>query len=42
MLIDYLPIFYHHPGSWHDMLWFIMPVVLLTWFRKKQRENQGE
>tara|TARA_B110000014_G_C20118072_1_gene591259 strand:+ start:2002 stop:2130 length:129 start_codon:yes stop_codon:yes gene_type:complete len=42
MIIQYPPIFHHHPGTWGDLLWFIMPVLLLTWFRKKQRENKEE
>jgi hypothetical protein len=41
-MIDYFLPYLHHQGGWDEMLWFVMPVLLLTWFRKKQTENQEE
>ena len=31
-----------HQGGWDEILWFLVPALLLTWLRKKQREENLE
>jgi hypothetical protein len=30
----------HHQGGWDEALWFLIPAILLTWLRSKQRNNK--
>lgn len=33
----------HHQGGWDEMLMFLVPALLLTWLRNKQKnENLDE
>jgi len=41
MRTHHFPVFYHQ-GGWDEMLWFVMPMLVLTWFRKKQKGNQED
>jgi hypothetical protein len=37
------PPVFHHQGGWDEMLMFLVPALLLTWLRNKQKnENLDE
>ena len=31
-----------HQGGWDEILWFLVPALLLTWLRNKQKEENTE
>jgi len=31
----------HHQGGWDEMLMFLIPALLLTWLRNKQKKNEN-
>ena len=34
---------FHHQGGWDELLFFLVPALLLTWLRNKQKnENIDE
>ncbi len=40
MIIKFIPPpVLHHQGGWDEALWFIIPVMLLTWLRNKQSKD---
>lgn len=32
----------HHQGGWDEMLMFLIPALLLTWLRNKQKKENQE
>ena len=40
MLIKYIPQpVFQHQGGWDELLYFLVPSLLLTWLRNKQRKE---
>lgn len=40
MLIKYIPPpTFQHQGGWDELLYFLLPALLLTWLRNKQRKE---
>ena len=43
MLIKYIPPpTFMHQGGWDELLYFLVPALLLTWLRNKQRKENKE
>jgi len=43
MLIKYTPPpTFQHQGGWDELLYFLVPALLLTWLRNKQRKENRE
>ncbi|MDA2969447.1 MAG: hypothetical protein O3A48_01630 [Actinomycetota bacterium] len=43
MLIKYIPPpTFQHQGGWDELLYFLVPALLLTWLRSKQRKENKE
>ena len=43
MLIKFIPPpVMHHQGGWDEMLMFLIPALLLTWVRNKQKNENSE
>ena len=41
MLIKIVPsAVFQHQGGWDEMLMFLIPALLLTWLRNKQKNNE--
>ena len=36
------PPVFHHQGGWDEMLMFLIPALLLTWLRNKQKNEKSE